>query len=103
VLLNRALRLLRAYHDISQKALAQRLDISNAYLSEIEKGDKTASVDLIGKYSEIFKIPISSIMLFAENLEGDAKSKDRLKFAAADKVLRLLEWIDERDEIGQGT
>lgn len=98
-MLNRALRLLRTYHQLSQVELARRLEISNSYLSEIEKGDKVPSLELLEKYSALFKMPVSSIMLFSESIEGNQKPGTKLRVAAADKILRLLEWLEERDAI----
>lgn len=100
-MLNRALKLLRTYHQLKQVELAKRLDIGNSYLSEIENGLKTPSIDLLQKYSEIFKIPVSSIILFSEKIEEPQRSSEKLRVAAADKILRLLEWIDERDAVEQ--
>lgn len=98
-MLNRALRLLRTYHQLKQVELAQRLGISNSYLSELEKGEKTPGLDLLEKYAEVFKMPVSSILLFSETLDDGHKVGSRLKFAAADKILRLLEWLEERNTI----
>ncbi len=101
-MLNRALRLLRTYHQLTQLALAKRLDISNSYLSEIESGIKSPGVDLLGRYAEVFKMPVSSIMLFAEKIEGTGADGDKSRMRAAEKILRLLEWIEERDAVEQG-
>lgn|SRR5690554_1387651 len=98
-MLNRALRLLRTYHQFTQVDLAKRLGISNSYLSEIESGEKAPPLDLLNKYSEIFKMPSSSILLFSESLEGEGKRGNKLRIVAADKILRLLEWLEERDAI----
>lgn len=100
-MLNRALKLLRTYHQLKQVELAKRLDIGNSYLSEIENGIKTPSIDLLQKYSAIFKIPVSSIILFSEKIEEPQRPSEKLRVAAADKILRLLEWIDERDAVEQ--
>ncbi|MDQ1817747.1 helix-turn-helix transcriptional regulator [Massilia sp. CCM 9210] len=101
-MINRALKMLRTYHQIKQIELAKRLGVSNSYLSEIETGVKTPSVDLLGKYAEIFKMPVSSIMLFSEKMSSDKTTGEQLRIAAADKILRLLEWIDERDAVTHG-
>lgn len=98
-MLHRALKMLRSYHQLKQIDLAKKLDISNSYLSEIESGEKTISVELLEKYSAIFDIPVSSIMLFSEQIDNNHKPGSRLKVAAANKILRLLEWIDERKSI----
>lgn len=98
-MLNRALRLLRTYHQLTQVELAKRLGISNSYLSEIESGDKLPPLDLLNKYSAIFKMPTSSILLFSESLIGEVRRGSKLRVGAADKVLRLLEWFEERDAI----
>lgn len=98
-MLNRALRLLRTYHHFSQIELAKKLQISNSYLSEIESGDKHASIELLDKYSVIFKMPLSSIILFSELNSANKKFTDKISFTAADKILRLLEWIEDREII----
>lgn len=98
-MLHRALRLLRTYHQIKQFELAKDLGISNSYLSEIEKGDKSVSFELLEKYAEIFKLPVSSILLFSEQIEGEGRHGGKLRIMAADKILRLLEWIEERDAV----
>lgn len=96
-MLNRALRLLRTYHQLNQQDLAKKLEISNTYLSEIETGSKAPSVELLQKYSVLFRMPVSSIMLFAETMESDRKPGTRLRVSAADKILKLLEWLEERE------
>jgi len=101
-MLNRALKLLRTYHQLKQFELAKRLGVSNSYLSEIETGSKTPGVDLLEKYSEVFKMPMSSILLFSESIGDERKTSDTLRIAAADKILRLLEWIDEREAVTNG-
>ena len=98
-MINRALKLLRTYHQLKQIDLAKRLEISNTYLSELENGDKAPSVDLLERYAATFGMPVSSIMLFAESMGRPQMRGDRVRVAAADKILRLLEWIDERDAV----
>jgi len=98
-MLYRALRLLRTYHQLNQQELAKKLEISNSYLSEIEKGVKTPTVELLQKYSTIFKMPLSTILLFSESLDSDKKPSSKVRTAAADKVLKLLEWIEDRDSV----
>ncbi len=103
VLISDALRLIRVFHDLKQQNLADKLGISKSYLSEIESGKKSPSLDLIGKYSIIFSIPPSSIMFFSENMEGGSgkKTEDRAKSAIAGKIIRFLKFIEDKTDENQ--
>lgn len=92
---HRALKLIRQYHRLSQVELAGRLGLSKSFVSEIEKdGGKKPSIDVLERYASHFKIPLSSLMLFAERTEAnDIGEKSRVY--AADKVLKMLEWLEE--------
>lgn len=45
------------------------LGISPSYLSEIENNKKQPSLDLLEKYSNIYGIRLSSLILLSENIE----------------------------------
>jgi transcriptional regulator with XRE-family HTH domain len=94
-MLNEALRLIRVYHDVSQRDLAARLQIVPSYLSEIEAGKKEPTMPLLRRYAVEFKMPLSSILFFAEHME-DGTPVSRLKTAVSGKVLALLKFIAER-------
>lgn len=94
-MLNEALRLIRKFHDLKQSELADRLDISRSHISEIEKGVKTPSLELVSKYSDEFNIPVSSIMFFAEELPAAQKGA-RVKRSVARKIINFLKLIDEK-------
>ncbi|MFA7243082.1 MAG: helix-turn-helix transcriptional regulator [Sulfuricellaceae bacterium] len=96
-MLNEALRLIRAYHDISQTKLCSELGISNSYLSEIESGKKSPSLDLLKKYSERFDIPLSSLIFFSENLDN-TKISDKLRVGTARKIVSILQWVEQRNK-----
>ncbi|MCW5575184.1 MAG: helix-turn-helix transcriptional regulator [Burkholderiales bacterium] len=95
-MISRALRLVRNFHRLKQTDLAARLDISNSYLSEIESGSKSPSIELLGKYSELFGIPVSTLLLFSERLE-EKKFSERVRVQAGGKILRMLEWVSESE------
>jgi transcriptional regulator with XRE-family HTH domain len=86
-MLHEAIRLLRIYHDISATKLAEKLEISQAYLSELEKGKKSMTNRILEAYSEIFEIEASCIMRFAEQLEKD---EGGVKLELAKKVLKAI-------------
>jgi transcriptional regulator with XRE-family HTH domain len=93
-----ALRHLRRYHGIKQQDLADQLGLSKSYLSEIESGAKAhaITVELLSRYAEVFKVPVSTLMLFSEQLDSGKRS-DRLRVAMAAKVIKMLDWIDQHD------
>ena len=94
-MLNEALRLIRIFHDVSQKDMATRLQIGAPYLSEIEAGKKEPTLQLLRKYAGEFNIPMSSILFFAEHIDN-ATPASRLKTAVSSKVLALLQFIAAR-------
>lgn len=93
-MLAEALRLIRVYHDLKQKDAATRLGVSTSYISEIERGDKTPTLAVIQKYASAFDMPVSSIMFFAESLDGTPVNGPR-SFVAG-KVLALLQFLEAR-------
>jgi len=95
----RALKLIREYHRRSQLDVAQSLGISRSYLSEIESGLKNPSIEILERYSEVFNMPISSLMLFSE-AAGQPNTADRVRQFAADKALKILEWLEDTSVVG---
>ena len=96
-MLNEALRLIRVFHDLKQTEAADKLGISKSYLSEIEKGPKEPSLEVLRKYEEAFGIPVSSILFFSENL-GRAPAKEHARTFVAEKILRLMKFLESRSE-----
>lgn len=96
-MLNKALRLMRVFHDLTQKDLAEKLGISKSHLSEIESGKTTPTLSLLNRYSEVFDVPVSSIMFFSENSDGDV-TKEKLRTFVSSKILALMNFIAERSK-----
>lgn len=96
-MLNEALRLIRVYHDMKQNEAAEKLGISKSYLSEIEKGHKEPSLDLVRKYESAFDIPVSSIMFFSENM-GKSQAKERARTFVATKIISLMKYLEDKAE-----
>ncbi len=94
-MLGEALRLIRVFHDMKQVELADRLGVSKSHISEIENGNKSPSLDLIERYSEAFKIPVSSIMFFAEELPH-AKTGDKVRSKIAGTVIDILRFVERK-------
>lgn len=100
-MLNEALRLIRVFHDLNQKDLADKLRISNSYLSEIESGKKMPTLEVIEKYSEVFNMPSSSILFFSERLNNGEKSEKTRKYVS-NKVIKILDWISAKSVAQDG-
>jgi len=98
IMINKALKQVRLFHRLKQNELAEQLEISTSYLSEIESGKKPASLELLGKYSDIFSIPASSLLLFSENLSSDLPS-DKIRIKFTKKILKIMEWVNDGDQI----
>jgi transcriptional regulator with XRE-family HTH domain len=94
-MLNEALRLIRVYHDLRQSEMATKIGISKSYLSEIEKGHKKPTLELVQKYSDAFDVPASSIMFFSENM-NKAGSYEKARGIVAAKIIRLMQFLEER-------
>jgi len=93
-----ALRLVRVFHDLNQSALADRLDISKSYLSELEAGKKQPTLELLQKYADAFNMPLSSLLFFAENVDNPTRS-EKVRTAIAGKALKMLQWIAAKSEV----
>lgn len=91
-MINDALRLARVFHNLKQKELAEALDLSPSYLNEIESGKKQVTMEILQKYSNHFKIPISSLLYFAEQQKRSGAKPSANPIAA--KALKMLDWVE---------
>jgi transcriptional regulator with XRE-family HTH domain len=96
--LNEALRLFRVFHDMKAKELAEKLNISAAYLSEIEGGRKNPSLGLINKYAEVFHTSPSVISFFSESLNDKDEKKGEPMRAKLLKFMEAIERFSKRTE-----
>ena len=101
MLINDALKVVRIYWGKTQSELADTLGLSQSYISEVEKGKREVTLDLLGRYSKELRIPMSSLMLFAERVKG-VPAPTRGKMFVAGKALTLLKRLipDELEQAG---
>ncbi len=92
LMINEALRLVRVFHNVKQKDLADALGLSPSHLSEIESGKKQVTMELLEKYADYFKIPASSLLYFAEH--RNKRGNKRLTHPIAAKALQMLDWLE---------
>jgi len=100
-MLHEALRLIRVFHDMSQAEAATKLGIAKSYLSEVEAGKKTPTLNVLESYSQTFNIPLSSILFFSEHIEEGVRG-ERVRLIVSKKVLALLDFIAMRAEPADG-
>lgn len=92
-----ALRLLRIFNGYKSTELAEKLELSQSYVSELENGKKQPTMEVLDKYAKVFEMKKSTLMLFAESLEGEEMKNDKKqKIAHAGmKLLKILEKVGE--------
>jgi transcriptional regulator with XRE-family HTH domain len=87
------------YWGYSQQDMADALGMSQAMVSEIERGTKSVTLETLDRYSEALGVKKSQLMFFAEEIEGRGPvRKGRLIVAdAALRVLRQLKPMEPSD------
>ncbi|ALG61864.1 transcriptional regulator [Citromicrobium sp. JL31] len=89
-MINEALRLLRLYCRYSQAEMAERLSVAQSMVSDVERGRKNVTMDLLEAYSRAVDIRMSQLLFFAEEIEGEPIAR-RGQLIVAEKVLQLLD------------
>lgn len=103
-MLNKALKLLRVFNELSQTEMAQKLGVTKSWISEIENGHKEPTLSLLQSYAEVLDIPLSSILFFSEHMENDGASEKTRVFVSK-KVIAILDYIAARsgDDEAEGS
>lgn len=60
---------MRLSKGISQERLALETNIDRTYISDIEKGTRNVSIEIIEKLANYFKVPVSAIFLLIEKIK----------------------------------
>ena len=94
-MLGEALRLLRVFHDYKATVVSEKLGISQGYLSELESGKKNPSLELVGRYAEVFKTTPSAIMAMSEGLDKDPKT---IREKISKVLVNFLQTVEENGE-----
>ena len=96
-----ALRLLRIFNGYKSAELAKKLELSQSYVSELENGKKQPTMEVLDKYAKVFEMKKSTLMLFAESLEGEEIKNDKKQriARAGMKLLKILEKVGEFEDV----
>ncbi|MDD3240236.1 MAG: helix-turn-helix transcriptional regulator [Lachnospira sp.] len=100
-MIGEALRLLRIFNGYKSAELAQKLEISQSYVSEIENSKKQPTMEILEKYANVFDMKKSTLLLFAESLEQDStiqKSQKQRVALAGMKLLKILEKVGKLED-----
>lgn len=93
-MLGDTLRLLRKLNGIKANQLANSLQISSTYLSELEHNKKNPTLDLIKRYAEYFDLKPSTILFFDEKCENDSEIRKNIRHA----MLKFLEAVERCED-----
>ena len=91
-MLHLALRLMRVFHDLTQKELAELLGISKSHISEIEAGKKTPTLAVLERYASVFEVPVSSIFFLSENLDRDI-DQELARVFVHPKIITMMNFV----------
>jgi len=91
-MINEALKIVRLYWGFSQIELSKRLDLSQSLISDIERGSKPVTMEVLERYSEKLNIKMSQLLFFAEEIEGEPPIR-RGRLIIAQKALKFLETL----------
>ena len=90
--LNKALKAFRVFHRMTQKNIAEKLELPASFVSEMETGKKTVTLSLVEKYASLFKVPSWEIVYL-----GEAYDRNRTRKGISGKRLDLLDWVTSDD------
>lgn len=95
-----ALRLLRIFNGYKSAELAELLEISQSYVSELENNKKQPTMEILERYAKVFEMKKSTLFLFAESLEMDKNKLDRKQRVAVAgmKLLKILEKVGKLED-----
>lgn len=101
-MIGEALKMFRTIHGYKAKELAELLEISPSYLSEIENGKKSPSYVLLEKYAEVFDVKLSTLIIFTEDYNTNkptSNAQNSVRKALFNFMKRLDEEIkDDSDD-----
>ncbi len=78
-MLGNILKIIRIANDnMSVKDAASKMGVSSSYITEIENGNKTPSLNTLRKFSIVYNIPVSRIVGLDEQEEDEKMSYQEL-------------------------
>lgn len=87
---SKAIRTLRASKGFSQKKLAFLTELDASYISRIEKGERTPTLDVIEKISKKLEVPMYLVTLLASEQNDIRGLPEKETKAIANHLLDVL-------------
>lgn len=78
--------------------LALELQLPKPYIDSIEKGTKPVTQETLQKYSDLFDIPMSSLVMFSSHISNEKRIAKKVRTSLAGKILKIAEWTISKDE-----
>jgi len=88
-----AIKILRKNANLSQKDFALKLNITQAYLSQIENNHKVPNLAIIEQIGKQMGIPVAVIMFLSINLNDVDDDKKQLFETLSPTIIKLIEDI----------
>lgn len=84
------IRALRKQKGYSQEQLALRAEINGSYMGQVERGEKSPTIDVLGKIAQALQCPLEQLV----HVEG----KPREEISYADKIAYQLQGLSVKEQ-----
>ncbi|WP_138226515.1 helix-turn-helix domain-containing protein [Paenibacillus algicola] len=97
-MIGEVLKRTRTIYGYNATEMSLKLGISKSYLSEIENNKKQPSLEILQKYSDIYGIKLSSLILLSEDYNDASKTSNSQEFVKK-LMMRFINFMSkERDD-----
>lgn len=86
--LGSVLKLLRIANDMTVKELAEKMEVSSTYITEVEANNKNPSLNTLAKYSNALGVSRSSILYFDEEGSKNGYNYQELLLKILQKIIK---------------
>lgn len=87
VSLGKVLRLLKIARGLSSRELAEKMNVSSTFISEVESDSKKPSLEMLSKYSAALGVRSSTILYFDEEMSGKKYKYTQLLYEILKKII----------------
>ena len=88
-----ALRSIRNIYGLSAKEVSDSIGISPSFLSEVESGKKTPTLETLEKLSALYEIRVSTLLYIAEEIKDDSVTSG-IRKSMKEHALSILRRIE---------